>query len=92
MEQYEITIIENPYQVTIVEDNYSILVQNDTLEVVTVAEQGPAGAAGNSTFVQESEPISGMIEGSFWFNPVTLVTHVYTSGTWVLQSSDDGYF
>lgn len=92
MDQYEILITENPYEVTIVEDNLQIAVSNEQLEVLSIAEQGPPGRAGNSTFVQETEPISGMIEGSFWFNPVTQITQVYTSGSWEFQAFDDGYF
>jgi hypothetical protein len=92
MEQYEVVITENPFEIVFLEDNFEVVVQNDEVEILSIAEQGPPGVAGNSTFVQESEPISGMIEGSFWFNPVTLVTHVYASGSWVLQASDDGYF
>jgi hypothetical protein len=92
MEQFEVTIIENPFEVTFLEESFTVVVQNDEMQILTLAEQGPPGVAGNSTFVQESEPVSGMIEGSFWFNPVTQVTHVYTLGVWVLQATDDGYF
>lgn len=55
-------------------------------------EMGPAGEPGSATIVQESEPISGMIEGDLWFNPVSKVMSVYHSGVWVLESQDDGYF
>ena len=83
------------YEILIIEDKYEVVVQNDIVEILSIAEQGPpgvGGGGGSSTFVQESEPISGMVEGSLWFNPVTSVTQVYAGGVWVLQSADDGYF
>lgn len=93
MEQYEVVITENPFEIVFLEDNFEVVVQNDEVEILSIAEQGPAGInGGNPTFVQESEPISGMIEGSFWFNPVTMVTKIYASGAWELQAFDDGFF
>jgi len=41
--------------------------------------------------VQESEPTSG-VEGQIWFQPVTQIMSVYTSGVWKPEFSDDGYF
>jgi hypothetical protein len=55
-------------------------------------EQGPAGAPGSATIVQESEPISGMVAGDLWFNPLNSVLSVYSNGAWTLESQDDGYF
>jgi hypothetical protein len=52
---------------------------------------GPAGVPGSATIVQESEPTGGT-EGDLWFNPVTLVLKIYTSGVWVDENTDDGYF
>ena len=53
---------------------------------------GPAGAPGTATTVQESEPISGMVDGDLWFNPLNNVLSIYSNGAWVLESQDDGYF
>ena len=80
---------------TIVEvTDSATVVDTQVVEVIVElsGEQGPAGAPGSATIVQESTPISGMIEGDLWFNPVSNVMSIYHSGVWVLESQDDGYF
>lgn len=88
-------IVEVTNQEIVVEVLESLtVVDTFTTEVIVELSgaTGPAGAPGTATIVQESEPISGMVDGDLWFNPVSNVMSVYNSGVWVLESQDDGYF
>jgi hypothetical protein len=71
-----------------------IIVDAQIAEVIIElsGEQGPAGTPGNATIIQESTPISGMIEGDLWVNPVSNVMSIFINGVWVPETQDDGYF
>lgn len=73
-----------------------VIVNTEEISFITelLGAPGPAGADGTSgslTFVQESEPTGG-VEGDIWFNPVTGALKVYSTGVWVAEVNDDGFF
>ena len=85
-------IIEQDVLEVLLDDGIELLVDNDSIELLTIAEQGPPGEDGAQVFSQETEPTAGMTEGDIWFNTLTKNMYVYVDGTWALQGLDDGFF
>ena len=90
--QLELIIDETPLEIVIEEESLSLEVGSETVELLTIAEQGPPGEDGTITFSQPTEPTAGMKAGDFWFDTNTSNLYVYVGGAWVFQGVDDGFF